>query len=112
LACVGEELHSLALHALAAALAEREISSNFLGARTPLSALCVTINKSAPPALFLWAQLTENGDPVFFKELPDVRPAPKIILGGPGWNPEQCGDVTVATDLQRACEEITQAIGA
>lgn len=112
LACVGEELHSLALHALAAALAEREISSNFLGARTPVSALSGVIKKSAPPALFLWAQLSENGDPIFFKELPDVRPAPRIILGGPGWNLEQCGEVTVATDLQHACEEITQAIGA
>jgi len=112
LACVGEELHSLALHALAAALAEREISSNFLGARTPLSALCGIVNKSAPPALFLWAQLSENGDPIFFKELPEVRPAPKIILGGPGWNPEQCSEATVAKDLQHACEEITQAIGA
>jgi hypothetical protein len=111
LACVGEELHSLALHALAAALAEREISSNFLGARTPLAALCGIINKTAPPALFLWAQLSENGDPRFFEELPAVRPAPKIILGGPGWNPKQCSEVTVATDLQRACEEITQAIG-
>jgi hypothetical protein len=56
--------------------------------------------------------LAENGDPIFFKELPDVRPAPKIILGGPGWNPEQCSEATVVTDLQRACEEITQAIGA
>ncbi len=112
LACVGEELHSLALHALAAALAEREISSNFLGARTPLSALCGIINKSAPPALFLWAQLPENGDPRFFEELPAVRPAPKIVLGGPGWNPKQCSEVTVAADLQRACQEITQAVGA
>jgi hypothetical protein len=112
LACVGEELHSLALHALAAALAERDIASNFLGARTPVSALCGVMNKSAPPALFLWAQLAENGDPRFFEELPSVRPAPKIILGGPGWNPKQCSEVTVAADLQHACEEITQAIGA
>ena len=112
LACVGEELHSLALHALAAALAERDIASNFLGARTPVPALCGVMNKSAPPALFLWAQLSENGDPMFFKELPEVRPAPRIILGGPGWNPQQCSEVTVAADLQHACEEITQAIGA
>jgi len=112
LACVGEEIHSLALHALAAALAERDIATNFLGARTPLSALSGMVSKTAPPALFLWAQLPENGDPQFFEELPAVRPAPKIVLGGPGWNPKQCGEVTVVTDLQRACEEITQAIGA
>lgn len=112
LACVGEEMHSLPLHALAAALAERNISTNFLGARTPLSALCGIVNRSAPPALFLWAQLPENGDPKYFEELPDVRPAPKIVLGGPGWNPQQCSEVAFVQDLQRACEEITQAIGA
>ena len=112
LACVGEELHSLALHALVAALAERDISANFLGARTPLSALSGVVIKTAPPALFLWAQLPENGDPKFFEELPQVRPAPKIILGGPGWNPQHCSEVAFAQDLQRACEEIGQAVGA
>jgi hypothetical protein len=112
LACVGEELHSLALHALVAALAERDISANFLGARTPLSALSGVVIKTAPPALFLWAQLPENGDPKFFEELPEVRPAPKIILGGPGWNPQHCSEVAFAHDLQRACEEIGQAVGA
>jgi len=112
LACVGEELHSLALHALAAALAERDIRINFLGARTPLSALCGIVSKTAPPALFLWAQLPENGDPKYFEELPEVRPAPKIILGGPGWNQQHCNEVAFAHDLQRACEEIAQAVGA
>jgi len=112
LACVGEELHSMALHALAAALAEINIATNFLGARTPLSALSVIVTKTAPPALFLWAQLSENGDPRFFAELPNVRPAPKIVLGGPGWNPEQCSEVTLAGNLQLACDEISQAIGA
>ena len=39
LAAVGEEMHCLALHALAAALAEKKIESFFLGARTPLEAI-------------------------------------------------------------------------
>jgi DNA-binding transcriptional MerR regulator len=82
LACVGEELHSLALHALAAALAEREISSNFLGARTPVSALCGVMNKSAPPALFLWAQLSENGDPMFFKICQMCVQRPELFWAG------------------------------
>lgn len=112
LACVGEEMHSLPLHALAAALAERDIATNFLGARTPLSALCGIVTRSAPPALFLWAQLPENGDPKFFEQLPEVRPAPKIVLGGPGWNQQQCSEVAFVHDLQRACDEISQAVGA
>ena len=102
LASVGEELHSLALHALAAALAEKEIETYFLGSRTPLEALCAMISRSAPPAVFLWAQLPQNADPKFFREIPAIRPMPRIVLGGPGWNQEACNDVTVVTDLSQA----------
>lgn len=112
LASVGEEMHSLPIHALAAALAERSIETNFLGPRTPLEALCGMVTRSAPPAIFLWAQLTKNGDPKFFKEIPAIRPAPRIILGGPGWDRKSCESVAFADDLTIACEEISRAIGA
>jgi len=46
LASVGEELHSLALHALAAALAERGIETHFLGARTPVEAISSMVGTS------------------------------------------------------------------
>ena len=112
LASVGEEVHSLPIHALAAALAELSIDTHFLGPRTPLEALSGMVTRSAPPAIFLWAQLRKNGDPKFFKEIPAIRPAPRIILGGPGWDRTQCGSVAFADDLSVACEEITRAIGA
>jgi DNA-binding transcriptional MerR regulator len=48
LASVGEELHTLALHALHAALSEIKVECNFLGARTPLSALSSVVTRSAP----------------------------------------------------------------
>jgi DNA-binding transcriptional MerR regulator len=111
LAAVGEEMHSLALHALAAALAQKQIETFFLGARTPLEAISGMIKRSAPPAVFLWAQLSKNCDPKFFEELPTVRPAPRVILGGPGWNPEICTNVVVAQDLSHACAEIERAVG-
>ena len=111
LAAVGEEMHSLALHALAAALAEKQIETFFLGARTPLEAISGMIKRSAPPAVFLWAQLSKNCDPKFFEELPSVRPAPRVILGGPGWDPEICTNVVVAQDLSHACAEIERAVG-
>ena len=111
LASVGEELHCLALHALAAALAEKGIESFFLGARTPLEAISGMVKRSAPPAVFLWAQLEQNSDPKFFNELPVVRPAPRIIVGGPGWDRETCIDVVVAQDLTHACDEIERAVG-
>jgi hypothetical protein len=111
-AAVGEEMHSLAIHALAAALAERNIECQFMGARTPLVALEAMVEKFAPPAIFLWAQLVENADPSFFKDLPITRPAPRILLGGPGWRESDCTNMTKTPDLNFACEEITRAIGA
>ncbi|MFZ4124069.1 MAG: MerR family transcriptional regulator [Candidatus Planktophila sp.] len=111
-ASVGEEMHSLAIHALAAALAERNIECQFMGARTPLVALEAMVEKFAPPAIFLWAQLVENADPSFFKDLPITRPAPRILLGGPGWRESDCTNMTKTPDLNFACEEITRAIGA
>ena len=111
LASVGEELHSLAIHALAAALAARKIESFFLGQRTPLSALSTMISRSAPPAVFLWAQLPQNADPKFYKEIPVIRPMPRVVLGGPGWDVEKCKDVAVVRDLSQACAEIERAVG-
>ena len=111
LASVGEELHCLALHALGAALAEKGIETFFLGARTPLEAISGMVKRSAPPAVFLWAQLEQNSDPKFFNELPVVRPAPRVIVGGPGWDRDSCADVVVAQDLTHACAEIERAVG-
>ena len=112
LASVGEEQHCLALHALHAALSEANIDCHFLGARTPLDAISSMVARSAPPAIFLWAQLSQNGDPKFYREIPKVRPAPRVILGGPGWDRKKCVEVPFADDLALACSEIKQAIGA
>ena len=112
LASVGEELHSLALHALAAALAERGIETHFLGARTPVEALSTMVTRFAPPAVFLWAQLPVHGDPSILSALPAVRPAPRVVIGGPGWNPEKCNGAHFVGSLTLAVEEIALAVGA
>jgi MerR family transcriptional regulator, light-induced transcriptional regulator len=111
LASVGEELHSLPLHALAAALSEKKIDSFFLGARTPLEALSAVVTRTAPPAIFLWAQLPINAKSTFFNDLPSVRPAPRVVLGGPGWNAKDCSKVAMVHDLPSACLEIERAVG-
>lgn len=111
LAAVGEEQHSLPLHALQAALGEIGIKVHFLGARTPIEALSATISRIAPPAVFLWALLPVNANPDFYRSLPAVRPAPRIVLGGPGWDPEACSDATLVMGLGNACEEIASAVG-
>ena len=80
LACIGEEMHSLALYALGAVLSERKIATQFLGARTPIEAISAVVKRSAPPAIFLWAQLNKNGNHDLLAELPNIRPAPRIVL--------------------------------
>jgi DNA-binding transcriptional MerR regulator len=112
LAAVGEELHSLAIYALAAALCERNIETYLLGARTPLSALSTMVERCAPPAIFLWAQLPKNAEEKYWREIPAIRPAPRIVVGGPGWDSIECDDVIRAEGLEHACDEIAQAIGA
>jgi DNA-binding transcriptional MerR regulator len=113
LACVENEYHSLALAALAAVLAESGIECIYLGARTPQSALNEVIIKSAPPAIFLWAQLSENADHKYVKSIPATRPAPRILLGGPGWKStkvELTNKLVITKGLSDAREQIMQAI--
>ncbi|MEJ0014233.1 MAG: MerR family transcriptional regulator [Actinomycetota bacterium] len=111
LACVGDEMHSLAIAALAASLAEVDIQVQFLGARTPASAINEVVRRFAPPAIFLWAQLPENASIEIVAELPAIRPAPRVILGGPGWAGREYEGAYVAEDLVSACREITHALG-
>jgi MerR family transcriptional regulator, light-induced transcriptional regulator len=112
LAAVGEELHSLPIYALAAALCERNIQTHVLGARTPLGALSAMVTKCAPPAIFLWAQLAKNAEEKYWREIPAIRPAPRVVVGGPGWDSVTCDDVIRAEGLEHACDEIAQALGA
>jgi len=112
LAAVGEELHSLPVYALAAALCERNIQTSVLGARTPLVALSAMVTRCAPPAIFLWAQLPKNAESKYWNEIPAIRPAPRIVVGDPGWDAISCDEVVRAEGLEQACEEITQALGA
>jgi hypothetical protein len=120
LACIGEETHSLALFALQVALSEMNVEAHFLGARTPLEAIVATVKRSAPPAIFLWAQLERHGDVTLLADIPSIRPTPRIVLGGPGWfrdgvaipssTPSKLKVVHVE-DLPKAVSEIMYAIG-
>ena len=105
-------MHSLPLYALAAALSERKIQTQFLGARTPIEAINAVVKRSAPPAIFLWAQLNKNGDFAALDQLPSIRPAPRVVIGGPGWGAPIPKSAVHVDDLVEACEEILRAVGA
>jgi MerR family transcriptional regulator, light-induced transcriptional regulator len=110
LACAEEEQHSLPLHALAASLAERRVATRVLGGRVPQDALAAAIRRTGPTAVFLWSTMPSTGDPRALSALPAVRPAPLVVLGGPGWAVESLplglAGLAVVDELAAAVEAL------
>ncbi|WP_242892938.1 MerR family transcriptional regulator [Actinomadura litoris] len=111
LACAPEEQHTLPVHALAAALAQADISSALLGARVPASALAAAIRRAGPNAVLVWSQTARTGDdPGWLDGLPGSRPAVRLLVGGPGWNRGRLpSSVRLVADLSEAVTEIGSA---
>ena len=112
LASVSRERHTLPLSVAAAALAEKKIRCQSLGGETPAEVIAEVFRKVAPPAIFIWAQIPENVDDNFIEKLPVLRPAPRIVLAGPGWLGREIPKTVVCEDLAGVLEEITQSVGA
>lgn len=106
LASVPGELHDLPLQALQAALADRGIRCHLIGARTPHDALVDAVVRLGPPVVFLWAQMPTAWHP----ELPALRPAPLVMLGGPGWPPMRAR-IPRPGDLEGAVAAVSAAMG-
>ncbi|MFC4589180.1 MerR family transcriptional regulator [Sphaerisporangium corydalis] len=86
LACAEDDQHSLPLYALAATLTTAYgLDTRILGPRTPYSALADAMRRLGPLAVFVWSQLEITGDPEPLRGLPVLRPASRIVVGGPGW---------------------------
>lgn len=85
LACLDQEQHSLALHAVGAALAEIGCPSRILGASVPADALAFAARQLAPRAVFIWAQSPATARLADLNALPRRRPPTPIVVGGPGW---------------------------
>lgn len=111
LASMAEEQHDLPLWALAAGLAERGIPSRILGARTPIAALASAVRRTRPAAVLLWSQLAETGQVDAIESLPDVRPEPLILLGGPGWSGAAPSRGRLVFDLSEAIAAIARVAG-
>jgi MerR family transcriptional regulator, light-induced transcriptional regulator len=107
LACAEEEQHSLPLYALAAALAERRVEARVLGARVPRDALASAVRRSGPVVVFIFSQLADTGSVEQLRDLPRLRPAPAVLVGGPGWVTTDLPDAILATpSLPDALERI------
>ncbi|HET9657730.1 MAG TPA: cobalamin-dependent protein, partial [Kineosporiaceae bacterium] len=85
LGCVEGDQHTLPLHALAAALAERGIGCRLLGGGMPPAALVTAVRRTGPALVFLYAgQPVEDASGL--ADLSRQRPAPRLLVGGPGWS--------------------------
>jgi DNA-binding transcriptional MerR regulator len=111
LACADDEMHSLPLFAVSAALAERRIAARVLGARVPHDALVASIRRTGPSAVLVWAYLETPRGAETLAELPVLRPAPVVLAAGPGWGPTLPPGVTRVTDLVDAVSRISHAVG-
>jgi hypothetical protein len=102
LACGPGEDHVLTVHALRAALLEREVPVRFLGARTPLAALTSTVRLTKAPAVFIWATMPANVSEADLAALRAARRGLTVAVGGPGWQGEVTPPVTRCASLEEA----------
>jgi hypothetical protein len=114
LAAADEEQHTLALEALAAALAEAGVASRLLGARVPPQALSDAIARTGPAAVVVWSQTPTTGDPEQLRRLL-VGAHPPLLVGaaGPGWPPQRelPAGVPALASLADATRIVTAAAG-
>ena len=105
-----EEQHTLPLYAIGALLAESKVRATVLGARLPLDSLVELMLRTRPAGVFIWASSSNSAKLMDVVHLPSFRPAPRIVLGGPGWCEIDNGAL-VAGDLVSACDALLGSLG-
>ena len=112
LACADSDYHSLPLHALAAALAERGVPTRMLGSGLPPHALAASVRRTGPSVIVLFARMS-GADAGDVDGLRRQRPTPTVVLAGPGWQPETFpSSVRTASSLLEAVDEVLRAVHA
>jgi DNA-binding transcriptional MerR regulator len=112
LACADGEGHSLPLHALRAALAERRVACRLLGAAVPPAALAAAVRRCGPAVLLLSAQQPEHAVVGLLSAIPAQRPPTAVLAGGAGWPVDALPErVTYVHDLGDAVHLVLVATG-
>jgi hypothetical protein len=110
LTCAERDYHSLPLHVLSAALGEREIDSRMLGTGLPPHAIAAAVRRTGPSAVVIYAQMP-GADGSAIDHLRRQRPAPRIVLGGPGWVPTTIpSSARYVSSLGEALDEVLLAV--
>jgi DNA-binding transcriptional MerR regulator len=111
LAAADEEQHTLALEALAAALAEAGVPTRLFGARVPSQALLDAVARTGPVVVVLWSQLPGTGDAAQLAQLAEAPHPPLVIAAaGPGWPAELPDGVVRLSGLAQAVSLVTAAV--
>jgi hypothetical protein len=112
LACAAEEMHSLPLSALAAALAERGLGVRLLGAGLPMPALAAAVRRTGPAVLLVWALQARYADATGLELLPMLRPPVAVLAGGAGWRGRALpARVSYVENLSSAVTMVGRAVG-
>ncbi len=109
LACLGTEQHSLPLHALAAALAERGVYARQLGTGLPGAALGNAVRRSGAAVVFLYASMAVT-DVDTLNDLARIRPAPRVLIGGPGWGRSIPASVAFVESLAESVDQVIASL--
>jgi hypothetical protein len=110
LACAEGDYHTLPLHALAAALAEEGVGVRLLGVGMPSAALVAAVRRTGPATVFLYARLAV-WDVQVLDLLPRQRPAPRLVVGGPGWpRRELPPQVALTQSLGHAADTVLESV--
>ncbi len=84
LACTSGETHALPLEVLRAALAERDIGAQMLGADVPTGALTDSLARhTQPAAVVLWSQQESTALTSAIRACHEA--GARVFVGGPGW---------------------------
>lgn len=112
LACAEHDYHSLPLHALAAALAERDVPTRMLGTGLPPTALSSSVRRTGPSAVVIFAR-NRDADASFVEDLRRQRPTPTIVLAGPGWKADTIpASARTAASLSESIDQVMRALHA
>jgi methanogenic corrinoid protein MtbC1 len=110
LACAEGDYHTLPLHALAAALAEQQVAVRMLGVGMPASALVAAVRRTGPALVFVYARMAVP-DVQVLELLPRQRPAPRLVVGGPGWGDRSLPPLVSAVGtLDEAVERVLESV--
>lgn len=96
--CVPDEVHTLPVYVVAAALAERRVMPQPFGVPLPADVLASVVRRSLPVAVVLWAQQVATADPQLFTRMTQGRQRGRLFACGPGWP---------AADLPQKVESLT-----